>query len=386
MPSLSDTITRLSAMRGVGTINGGQAPKGRLSELESFGSNPGDLNAKIFVPDQRANVSALVVVLHGCTQTAADYDLGSGWSHLADKHGFALLFPEQQRRNNANLCFNWFLPEDSRRGAGEALSIRQMIAAMVERYHLDSSRIFITGLSAGGGMASIMLATYPEVFAGGAIIAGLPYGCAGTIPQAFDRMRGQGVPGEAELARLVRQASDHSGPWPTISVWHGSADATVNPRNADAIINQWRSLHGAEADARIEAVDGYPRQVWRDDQGRDVIEAYSITGMGHGIPLDTSGDDGCGRSGAYMLEAAISSTHHICRFWGLIEDDREIGNAPRSSVPNRALVPSIKPTKTSDGSAGYGQPKWLNREGPRGGMADVGKVIEDALRAAGLMR
>ena len=105
-----------------------------------------------------------------------------------------MLFPEQQRANNANLCFNWFVPEDIRRDSGEALSIRQMIEATVVAHGIDRRRIFVTGLSAGGAMASVMLATYPEIFAGGAIIAGLPYGSAATIPEAFDRMRGHGGP------------------------------------------------------------------------------------------------------------------------------------------------------------------------------------------------
>ena len=95
--------------------------------------------------------------------------------------------------------FNWFQPEDIRRGSGEALSIRQMIASVSAAWRIDPGRVFITGLSAGGAMASVMLATYPEVFAGGAIIAGLPYGSASTIPEAFDRMRGHGLPSEREL-------------------------------------------------------------------------------------------------------------------------------------------------------------------------------------------
>jgi poly(hydroxyalkanoate) depolymerase family esterase len=100
-------------------------------------------------------------VLHGCTQTAAGYDHHSGWSKLADDAGFALLFPEQQRANNPNLCFNWFLPQNTTRDSGEALSIRQMIETMVVASDLDRTRIFVNGLSAGGTMAAAMLATYP---------------------------------------------------------------------------------------------------------------------------------------------------------------------------------------------------------------------------------
>lgn len=181
MRKISDTITRLAAFRaGPGFQTKGQC-RDRLSDLGDFGSNPGALRARIYVPDDLPEAAPLVVVLHGCTQTAAGYDSGSGWSQLADQEGFALLFPEQQRANNPNLCFNWFVPSDTKRNGGEALSIRQMIEAVVVEYGLDPGRIFITGLSAGGAMASVMLACYPEVFTGGAIIAGLPYGSAKTI-------------------------------------------------------------------------------------------------------------------------------------------------------------------------------------------------------------
>ena len=122
---------------------------------------------------KRFRASALVVVLHGCGQTAAGYDFGTGWSTLAKRYGFALLMPEQQGSNNANTCFNWFNQGDVARGRGEAASIRQMIARMVADQKIDLHRIYITGLSAGGAMTSAMLAVYPEVFAGGAIVAGL---------------------------------------------------------------------------------------------------------------------------------------------------------------------------------------------------------------------
>ncbi|MDZ7281328.1 PHB depolymerase family esterase [Sphingomonas sanguinis] len=346
---------------------------GRWSRLRGFGTNPGNLNAHVYCPALLAADAALVVVLHGCTQTASDYDTGSGWSQMADLHGFALLFPEQQRANNPNLCFNWFNPDDSRRGSGEALSIREMIAAVVTAHSIDPARIFVTGLSAGGAMASILLATYPEIFAGGAIIAGLPFGCAATIPEAFDRMRGRGLPSEGELARLVRNASDHDGPWPTLSIWQGSADATVNPTNAEAIIGQWRSLHGVAAKPdRLEAVDGYPRRVWRNAAGRDVIEEFSITGMGHGTPLDTKANDGCGVAAPFMLEASISSTRHICRFWGLLPRGKE--------AKIMAASPDVAREASNALGAGTGPVGWHSPSGA------VGQVIEDALRTAGLIR
>ena len=192
--NLGDTIGRLAArhaaMAGVMPGVGG----GALTDFGNFGSNPGGLTARCFVPENLPTGAPLVVVLHGCTQTAADYDRGAGWSTLAAEQGFALLYPEQVRSNNANLCFNWFVPEDIRRDAGETLSIRQMIAAMVKAHGLDGRRIYVTGLSAGGAMAMALLALYPEVFAAGAIIAGVPFGAATSVPEAFDRMRGSGLP------------------------------------------------------------------------------------------------------------------------------------------------------------------------------------------------
>jgi poly(hydroxyalkanoate) depolymerase family esterase len=230
MRKISDTIARLAALQAQHTARTpDHGAPARLSTLTGFGSNPGALKARSYLPKHLPEGAPLVVVLHGCTQTAAAYDHHSGWSLLADEVGFALLFPEQQRANNPNLCFNWFLPADAKRGSGEALSIRQMIQAMVATHGLDRHRIFVTGLSAGGAMATTMLATYPEVFSGGAIIAGLPHGSATTIPEAFDRMRGHGGPSEEDLQRALRSASNHRGPWPRVSIWHGSADHTVAP-------------------------------------------------------------------------------------------------------------------------------------------------------------
>ncbi len=139
--------------------------------------------------------------------------------------------------------------------AGEAESIREMIERVADLHRIDRSRIYVTGLSAGGAMAATMLAIHPEIFAGGAIIAGLPHGVAAGVPQALERMRGQGLPSSAALEELVRKASHHAGPWPRLQVWHGTADAVVVPANGEAIIAQWRPLHGLAAAADRQEID-----------------------------------------------------------------------------------------------------------------------------------
>lgn len=293
-------------------------PPNRLTALNRFGTDPGSLRADTYIPKNFPKNGPLVVVLHGSTQTAESYDAGSGWSALADECGIALLFPGQRKTNNALGSFNWFKAGDSHRGRGEPLSIRQMIQMLVDDHAIDTSRVFITGLSSGGAMTSVMLATYPEVFAGGAIIAGLPYRSARTMMQAMFRMKGYGGPSNRRLVALVRGASNSTGPWPTISVWHGSSDTTVDSSNADSIVRQWQKIHQvAGPPTRVETVDGFPRQVWCDPNGREVIEEYIIDSMGHGTPISAKGSEGLGKEGKYMLEVGISSTRHIADFWGL---------------------------------------------------------------------
>ncbi|PIL22239.1 LpqC, poly [Puniceibacterium antarcticum] len=305
----------------------------RLSVLKNFGTDPGSLSADIYIPKNFPKNGPLVVVLHGSTQSAESYDIGSGWSTLADECGIALLFPGQRKTNNSIGSFNWFKLGDSHRGGGEPLSIRQMIKQVIDDHGIDPSRVFITGMSSGGAMTSVMLATYPEVFAGGAIIAGLPYRSANTLMQAMFRMKGYGSPSDRKLNALVRGASKFSGPWPTISVWHGDSDATVDNSNASSIVRQWQKIHKVEGPpTRVEMVDGYPREVWCDADGRVVIEQYIIGKMGHGTPISAKGAEGLGEEGKYMLEVGISSTRHIADFWGLTRSGEANRSEPKTAA------------------------------------------------------
>jgi poly(hydroxyalkanoate) depolymerase family esterase len=382
MPGLADTLSRLNELRGRLALPGEQAAPDRLQDVDDFGFNPGALRARTYIPEELPTNPALVVVLHGCTQTAAAYDRSAGWSRLADRDGFIVLFPEQRRANNPNLCFNWFSPQHNHRDQGEALSIAQMIGTVKARYAVDPDRVFVTGLSAGGAMTSVMLATYPELFDGGAIIAGLPYGLASSVPQAFEVMRGQIMPGAETLGSRVLSASEHRGPWPKISVWHGAADRTVDVANATAVLTQWQQVHGTtERPVASSTVSGFSRRVWKGRDGRDAIEEFIIPGMGHGVPLDAMAPDSREVASSFMLDVGISSTQEIARFWGLIDS-----RAPNSVQHVVEPKPALEPARATGA-----RPLGLEAAGDKGRPAPraasgVQKIIEDALRSAGLMK
>src|ERR1700682_579636 len=222
--------------------------------------------------------------------------------------------PEQSGRNNLNRSFNWFQRNDTQRGEGEAHSIVKRGEQSVRDHDIDRRRIFVTGLSAGGAMTLAMLASYPDVFAAGAVIAGLPYGGATNVQQALRGMVPAPAKSSRELGDLVREASPNRIVWPKLSLWHGSADRTVKPSNAGEIIKQWLDVHGLPLTPMSEhIVDGHSRQVWWNADGETVIESYTIMDMAHGAPLTHS--EG-GVAGPYMIEAGISSSAPLPRgFW-----------------------------------------------------------------------
>ncbi|NBE53029.1 extracellular catalytic domain type 1 short-chain-length polyhydroxyalkanoate depolymerase [Streptomyces boluensis] len=291
-----------------------------LEEVTGFGSNPGALKMYRHVPEGLPAGRPVVVVLHGCTQNAAGYGPGSGWTELADRWGFSVVVPEQQTANNANRCFNWFEAGDSSRGQGEAASLAQMVDRQLADASGDPARVHVTGLSAGGAMTSVMMAAYPEKFTAGGVVAGLPYGCAQAAGSPYVCMYVGATQTPRQWGDRVRAAHPgYAGPWPRLTVLHGSADTTVKPVNMGDLVEQWTDVHGADQAADVsDTVGGYPHQVFRGPDGGAVVETYSLTGMGHGQPVDPgSGAEQCGTAGAYLLDVDLCAAYRLGKAWGL---------------------------------------------------------------------
>lgn len=328
--------TILLALAGL-VLHLAAAPASHAGEYRSLSDG---LEATLYVPDSLASSPALVVALHGCNQQAEDHDDETGWTALADEAGFLLLLPEQRVTHNPARCFNWMLPEHRERGRGEPAAIMDLVEEAAGHYPVDTSRVFVTGLSAGGAMAAVLLATYPERFAAGAVIAGLPYRCVTTqttmasVRAATVCMsQGNRLVGDAqEWARRVRAASDYAGErWPRVSIWYGSDDDVVNPVNALDLMRQWTAVHDAdqEPDA-VEDTERWLHRVYHDAQGRAVVEVWEVKNLGHAMPIDE--DAGCGveRGGGfrawflpgwgedYVEDVGLCASRRIARFWGLL--------------------------------------------------------------------
>ncbi|RFU87830.1 PHB depolymerase esterase [Streptomyces triticagri] len=309
-----------------------------LTEITGFGSNPGNLSMYAYVPDGLPADAPVVVALHGCTQNARDYYDHSGWPELADRHGFAVVLPQTSSANNLNSCFNWFKPGDTARDSGEALSIKQMVDKAVTEFGADADRIHVTGLSAGGGMTANLLAAYPDVFAGGAVNAGLPAYCANNVATAYTCMYSPADKSPTEWGDSVRAAApEGTTEWPRVAIWQGTADTTVRPANADELRDQWTDVWGlGQTPSRTaDLPGGTTRSSYDDSAGRSAVEVYSISGMAHGLAVDPGdGTEQCGTAGTYYLDT-ICSSHHTAAFWGLIPT----GAGRDQSSPSRS--PSV---------------------------------------------
>ncbi|WP_405391148.1 PHB depolymerase family esterase [Streptomyces sp. NBC_01102] len=294
-----------------------------LRQVTGFGSNPGSLQMYAYTPDDVPAGAPLVVALHGCAQSADAYYSHSGWPQYADLWGFDVVFPQTTSANNPLSCFGWFDPAESTRGRGEAASVAQMVEYAKQTYGSDGRRVYVTGLSAGGGMAADLLAAYPDVFAGGSVASGLPAQCATSQAAASGCQTGPQKLSPAQWGDKVRASyPGWTGPWPRVSVWQGTSDYTVHPANATALRDQWTDVWGiGQTPSRTESLPGgTTRSVYEDASGQPAVETFSVSGMGHGLAVDPgSGDGQCGSTAAYFLDT-ICSTYRTGLFWGLDRD------------------------------------------------------------------
>ncbi|WP_051295929.1 extracellular catalytic domain type 1 short-chain-length polyhydroxyalkanoate depolymerase [Eisenibacter elegans] len=307
----------------------------QLVTVNNFGSNPGNLTMFRYSPAGVPANAPLVVVLHGCTQTAAAFANETEWNKLADTYGFHLVYPEQKTANNSSRCFNWFENGDISRGQGEALSIKQMVDFMKNNFSIDASRVFVTGLSAGGAMTTAMCAAYPEIFAAGAPMAGLPYRAGVGTTAAFQAMSPGVDRTPQQWGDLVRQQfPSFSGNYPKMVVFHGSQDFTVRPMNMIEIAEQWTNVAGANATVNItntnfDGVQNVTRRVYLGTDGQPVVITYELIGMGHAISVNpgNSNPKQGGQTGGYSVNRGFWSSYWAADFFGLL------GATPTPTAP-----------------------------------------------------
>src|SRR3954447_8405401 len=194
-------------------------------------------------------------MLHGCTQTAASFAAGSLMNRTADRHGLVVAYPEQSTEETPARCWNWFSPSHQARGAGEPASIAgavRAVAAATDRWAVAPARVFVAGMSAGGAMAAVMAATYPDVFAAVAIHSGLAYGSARSLPSATQAMS-RGGPNPPTLGELAFAAMGATARVVPALVVHGTADATVAPINGEQAVRQWMETNRRAARGAYDA-------------------------------------------------------------------------------------------------------------------------------------
>lgn len=274
-----------------------------LEEVTAFGDNPGGL--KMYVHASAKAPQAVVLALHGCGQTAADY-LRAGWNEVGDREGLVIVYAEQLAANNPHRCFRWYEPAHQGKD-GEARSLASMVTAAHARF--GTKRAFVTGLSAGGAMASVMLAAYPELFEAGAVMTGIPYKCASTATEAFACMKGKSQPADAWAALVPKPAAA-----PRVSIWQGDTDEVVNPHSGEELVKQWARVNAVpETPAETKTEGGAMHRSHKDTKGIVRVESWTIPGMGHGLALDPK--SGCGTAGAFTLNVGLCSTQRAAAFF-----------------------------------------------------------------------
>jgi poly(hydroxyalkanoate) depolymerase family esterase len=262
-------------------------PDGAAYLTRTFTCEAGSRDYKVYVPSHAdGRTLPLIIMLHGCTQNPDDFAVGTGMNRLAEEHGFIVAYPRQPMSANQSACWNWFNLTDQMRDAGEPSIIAGITRTIMAEFDIDAERVYVAGLSAGGAMAAIMSATYPELYAATGIHSGLAYESATDVVSAFAAMRGASSPAAPVQtpARRKSHLKAVNGRVRTI-VFHGESDHKVHPSNAEMILSKARAgLTDAAQETRHDGSAGgraYTRTVITDASGVPHIEHWAIEGLGH---------------------------------------------------------------------------------------------------------
>jgi poly(hydroxyalkanoate) depolymerase family esterase len=256
-------------------------PAGARFVTRSFTSSAGSREYKLYVPASALEKSrGLIIMLHGCTQNPDDFAAGTNMNAIAETHGLLIAYPAQTRANNPSSCWNWFETNHQLRDRGEPAILAGLTQRLIEEFEIRDDHVFVAGLSAGGAMAVIMGATYPDIYRAVGVHSGLAYQSAGNIMSALAVMRGSAG---SSLFGKVQSRADDSEPMRTI-IFHGSADRTVHPSNAERISTMARTTGNADAIEKTTAsVNGrrFTKTVVANAKGEFAIESWLIQGAGH---------------------------------------------------------------------------------------------------------
>ena len=272
----------LDGLAGVRPRKALKIPDGAQFLNRSYACAAGSRSYKLYIPHRRhAGRPRLLVMLHGGTQDADDFAAGTRMNALAEEHGLIVAYPSQCKSANATLCWNWFKPEDQMRGSGEPFIIAGITSEIAAEYGIDPECVYVAGLSAGGAMAAVMGATYPELYTAVGVHSGLAYRSATDVVSAFAAMRGDtGLRYRSQ--RKSHCGADNDARVRTI-VFHGAADRIVHPSNAEKIIKAQAKIGDSveRANTRPSAGRAYSRAIIRDKIGASVVEQWLIDGSGH---------------------------------------------------------------------------------------------------------
>jgi poly(hydroxyalkanoate) depolymerase family esterase len=263
---------------------------------KSYTNLAGTLTYKLYVPsDVFSELRPLIVMLHGCTQSPDDFSSGTGMNSIAEQQKCYVAYPAQSLIANRHGCWNWFKKGNQLRGKGEPSLIAGITQQVILDFSIDSSRVYIAGLSAGGAMASTMSHLYPDLYAAVGIHSGLPHAAATNLPSALSAMRTGIYAPDFDIFKL-----ESSSVRPII-VFHGDQDRTVNPANGDQLIARSinKNNNSSQRLGKVPQGHHYSITSYTNDQGQSVAEYWRVHGGGHawaggkisGSYTDPSGPD-----------------------------------------------------------------------------------------------